>query len=86
MKVYQVLKVTDEGGYLVGMRYTLKDAIKCAKMTVANADIAPTTHQCMWKHGVEKGFFYASVRLLQNQYGINAEIWKTDIYHEQTGS
>lgn len=86
MKVYQILKVTNGGKYLVGMRPTLKNAIRCAKTVVADADIAPAAYQCMSKDGVKNGFFYASVRLLQSQYEIDAEIWKTDIYHEQTGS
>ena len=82
MKVYQVLKVTNEGKYLVAIRPTLKDAIKCAKRVVANADIAPAAYQCMLKNGVKNGFVYASVRILHNRYGIDVEIWKTDIYHE----
>lgn len=86
MRVYQILKVTNEGEYFVGMRSTLKDAIKCAKMVVANADIAPMTYQCTSKHEVKNRFFYASVRLLQSRYEIDAEIWKTDVYHEQAGS
>lgn len=86
MKVYQILKVTNGGRYLVGMRHTLRDAIKCAKMVVADADVASAMHQCTSEHGVKNGLFYASIRLLQHQYGIDAEIWKTDIYHEQTGS
>lgn len=86
MGVYQILKVTNVGEYLVGTRHTLRDAIRCAKKVVADADIASATYQCTSEHGVKNGLFYASIRLLQNQYGINAEIWKTDIYHEQTGS
>lgn len=82
MKVYQILKVTKEGKYLVGMRPRLKDAINWAKSVVANADIAPAAYQRMSKDGVEDGFFYASVRMLHNRYEIDAEIWKTDIYHE----
>lgn len=86
MKVYQVLKVTNGGKYLIGMRSTLKDAIRCAKIAVSTANIASAARQCMSKGEVENGFFYVSVRLLHNQYGIDAEIWKTDIYHEQTGA
>lgn len=86
MKIYQVLKVTSEGKYLVGFHHTLKDAIKCAKAVVANADVASAVYQCTSKHKIEKGFFYASIRLLQHQYGIDAEIWKTNICHEQAGS
>lgn len=86
MKVYQILKVTNGGKYLVGIRPTLKDAIRCAKKVVADADIAPAAYQCESKHGVKNGLFYASVRILHNRYGIDSEIWKTDIYHEQTGS
>lgn len=82
MKLYQILKVTDKGAYFVGMRSTLKEAVKRAKTIVANANVAPATHQYMREHGVENGFFYASVRLLQNRDGIGPEIWKTDIYHE----
>ena len=82
MKIYQVLKVTSDGKYLVGMRHTLKDALKCAKAVVANTDVASAIYQRMSKKGVEKGLFYASIRLLQHQYGIDAEIWKTEIHHE----
>lgn len=86
MKVYQVFKVTNGGAYLIGVRSTLKNAIRCAKIAVAMADIASAARQCMPKGEIENGLFYASVRLLHDQYGIDAEIWKTDIYHEQTGS
>lgn len=82
MKVYQILKVTNEGKYLVGMRPTLKEAINWAKAVVRNADIAPAAYQCISKNGTETGYFYASVRILHDRYGIDAEIWKTDIYHE----
>lgn len=84
MKTYLILKVTNGGEYLIGMRSALKDAINRAKTIVKNADIAPAAYQRIPKDGIKDGFFYISIRLLQNQYEINAEIWKTDIYYEQT--
>lgn len=86
MRTYLILKVTSDSEYFIGMRSTLKDAIKRAKAIVGNADIAPAAYQCIPKDGIEDGFFYISIRLLQNRYEIDAEIWKTDIYHEQTVS
>jgi len=83
MDVYQISKVTSEGEYVAGIRHTLEDAIKCAKMVVANADVASAAQQRTSKHKVEDGLFYAKIRLMQQQYEIAAEIWKTDIYHEQ---
>lgn len=82
MKIYQVLKVTKEGWYLVKTCPMLKSAINRAKKIVANADIAPAKYQCMQKRELEDGYFYASVRLLHDGYAIDAEIWKTQIYHE----
>ena len=82
MRVYHILKVTNEGERFIGIRSTLRDAIKCAKKVVANADIAPARYQCVLKRRVENGFFYASVRFLNNRYGIDVRIWKTDVYHE----
>ena len=83
MDIYEILKVTSEGEYVAGIRHTVEDAIKCAKMVVANADMASAADQHISKHGVENGLFYAKIRLMQQQYAIAAEIWKTDIYHEQ---
>lgn len=83
MKIYQVLKVTKEGKYLVETCTVLKSAISRAKKTVANADIAPAEYQCTSKGKLEDGYFYASVRLLMHdRYAIDAEIWKTQVYHE----
>lgn len=49
MKIYQVLKVTKEGKYLVKTCPMLKSAINRAKETVANADVAPAEYQCASK-------------------------------------
>lgn len=82
MKIYQVLKVTKEGRYLVKMCPTLKSAINWAKKTVANADVAPAEYQCVRKKKLEDGYFYASIRLIHNGYAIDAEIWKTQMFYE----
>lgn len=82
MKIYQVLKVTKEGQYLVKTCTVLKNAINRAKETVANADVAPAEYQCLQKRKLEDGYFYASVRLLHDGYAIDAEIWKTQVCHE----
>lgn len=82
MKIYQVLKVTKEGKYLVKTCSVLKNAINWAKKTVACAEVAPADRQCISKRKLENGYFYASVRLLHDEYAIDAEIWKTQVYHE----
>lgn len=82
MKIYQVLKVTKEGKYLIKTCPMLKSAINRAKETVANADIAPAKYQCTSKRKLEDGYFYASVRLMHDGYAIDAEIWKSQVYHE----
>lgn len=82
MKIYQVLKVTKEGQYLVKTYPVLKSAINRAKKTVANTDVAPAKYQCARKRKLEDGYFYASVRLMHNEYAIDAEIWKTQVHHE----
>lgn len=82
MKIYQVLKVTKEGKYLVKTCPMLKSAINWAEETVANADVAPAEYQCTSKRKLEDGYFYASVRLMHDGYAIDAEIWKTQVYHE----
>ena len=82
MKIYQVLKVTREGQYLVKTSPMLKSAINRAKETVANANVAPAKYQCAQKRKLEDGYFYASVRLMHDGYAIDAEIWKTQVYHE----
>lgn len=82
MKIYQVLKVTKEGRYLVKMCPMLKSAINRAKETVANTDVAPAEYQCTQKRKLEDGYFYASVRLMHNRYAIDTEIWKTQVHHE----
>lgn len=82
MKVYQVLKVTREGRYLVKTCLMLKSAINRAREIVANTDVAPAEYQCTQKRKLEDGYFYASVRLLHDEYAIDAEIWKTQVHHE----
>lgn len=82
MKIYQVLRVTKEGRYLVKTSPVLKSAINRAKETVANADVAPAEYQCAQKRKLEDGYFYASVRLMHDGYAIDAEIWKTQVYRE----
>ena len=82
MKIYQVLKVTKEGQYLVKTCPMLKSAINRAKEVVANADVAPAKYQCVRKGKLEDGYFYASVRLMHDGYAIDAEIWKTQVHHE----
>ena len=82
MKIYQVLKVTKEGQYLVKTCPMLKSAINWDKKTVANADVAPAKYQCVRRRKLEDGYFYASIRLMHDGYAIDAEIWKTQVYHE----
>lgn len=82
MKIYQVLKVTKEGQYLVKTCPMLKSAIKWAKKAVANADVAPAEYQCIRKRKLENGYFYVSIRLIHDGYTIDAEIRKTQVYHE----
>ena len=82
MKIYQVLKVTKEGQYLVKTCPTLRGAMNWAKETVANADVAPAEYQCVRKRKLEDGYFYASIRLMHDGYAIDAEIWKTEVYYE----
>lgn len=83
MKIYQVLKVTKEGKYLIETCTVLKSAISRAKKIVANADIAPAEYQCTSKRELEDGYYYASVRQpINDGYAIEAEIWKTQVYHE----
>lgn len=82
MKIYQVLKVTKRGEYLIKTCHGLRSAINRAKETVANADVAPDEHQYASKRKLEEGCFYASVRLVHDGYVIDAEIWKTQVYHE----
>ena len=82
MKIYQILKVTKEGRYLVKTCPRLKSAINWAKKTVANADVAPAKYQCVRKKKLEDGYFYASIRLIHDRYAIDAEIWKTQVHYE----
>lgn len=82
MKIYQVLKVTGKGQYLIKTCPMLKSAINWAKKTVANADIAPAEYQCIKKRKLEDGYFYTSIRRIHDEYTIDAEIWKTQVYHE----
>lgn len=82
MKIYQVLKVTKEGQYLVKTCPVLKNAINRAKKIVANTDVAPAEYQCVKKRKLEDGYFYVSIRLMHDGYAIDAEIWKTQVYYE----
>lgn len=82
MNIYQVLKVTKEGKYLVKTSPVLKSAINWAKKTIVNADLAPAEFQCTSKGELKDNYFYVSVRLLNNRYAIDAEIGKTQVYHE----
>lgn len=82
MKIYQVLKVTKEGRYLVKTCPVLKSAINWAKETVANAGVAPAEYQCTQKRKLEDGYFYASIRLIHDRYAIDAEIWRTQVHYE----
>ena len=60
----------------------LKSAVNWAKEVVANADVAPAEYQCVQKRKLGDGYFYASTRLMHDGYAIDAEIWKTQVYHE----
>lgn len=82
MKIYQVLKVTKEGQYLVKTTPVLKNAMNRAKETAAYADIAPAEYQCLSKRKLKDGYFYVSIRLLHHGYEIDAEIWKSQVFHE----
>lgn len=82
MKIYQVLKVTKEGGYLVKMTPVLKSAMDWAKKTVAHTDIAPNEYQCLSKRKLKDGYFYVSIRLIHHGYEIDAEIWKSQVFYE----
>lgn len=82
MKIYQVLKVTKDGQYLVKTCPILKNAVNWAKKVVANTDVAPAEYQCTSKRKLAKGYFYASIRLTHDGYAIDAEIWKTQVHHE----
>nr|DAV40462.1 MAG TPA: hypothetical protein [Microviridae sp.] len=82
MKVYQVLKVTKKGEYLVKTTPVLKSAMNRARETVAYTDIAPAEYQQSSKRKLEDGYFYVSVRLLHDVYAIDAEIWKSQVFYE----
>lgn len=82
MKIYQVLKVTKEGKYLVKTTPVLKSAMNQVKKTVAYADIAPAEYQRLSKRKLEDGYFYVSVRLKHRGYAIDAEIWKSQVFYE----
>lgn len=60
----------------------VKKRHKLGKKTVANADVAPAKYQCVRRRKLEDGYFYASIRLMHDGYAIDAEIWKTQVYHE----
>lgn len=82
MKIYQVLKVTKEGEYLVKTTPVLKSAMDRAKETVAYTDIAPDEYQRSSKRKPEKGCFYVSIRMIHRSYEIDAEIWKSQVFYE----
>lgn len=82
MKIYQVLKVTKNGEYLVKTTPVLKNAMNRAKETVAYTDIAPAKYQCSSKRKLEDGYFYVSIRLINHGYAIDAEIWKSQVFYE----
>lgn len=82
MKIYQVLKVTKAGQYLVKTTPVLKNAMDRAKETVAYTDIAPAEYQCLSKRKLEDGCFYVSIRLKHHRYAIDAEIWKSQVFYE----
>lgn len=82
MKIYQVLKVTREGKYLVKTTRVLKSAMNRAKETVAYTNIAPAEYQCLSKRKLKEGYFYVSIRLMHHEYEIDAEIWKSQVFYE----
>lgn len=82
MKIYQVLKMTREGKYLVKTTPVLKSAMNQARDTVAYADIAPDEYQRLSKRKLEDGYFYVSIRLIHLGYEIDAEIWKSQVFYE----
>lgn len=82
MKIYQVLKVTKKGQYLVEVTPVLKSAMNRAQKTVAYTDIAPAEYQCSSKNELEGGYFYVSIRLINHRYAIDAEIWKSQVFYE----
>ena len=82
MKIYQVLKVTKEGQYLVKTTPVLKSAMDRARETVAYTDIAPAEHQRLSKRKLEDGYFYVSIRMINHRYDIDAEIWKSQVFYE----
>lgn len=82
MKIYQVLKVTKEGQYLVKTTPVLKSAMNRAKETVAYADVAPAEYQRLSKRKLQDGYFYVSIRMIHHGYTIDAEIWKSQVYYE----
>lgn len=82
MKIYQVLKVTKEGKYLVKTTPVLKSAMNRARDVVAYTDIAPAEYQRSSKRKLESGYFYVSIRMMHQGYAIDAEIWKSQVFHE----
>lgn len=82
MKIYQVLKVTKEGQYLVEVTPVLKNAMNRAQRAVAYTDVAPIECQCLSKRKLEDGCFYVSIRLINHKYAIDAEIWKSQVFYE----
>ena len=82
MKIYQVLKVTKEGEYLVKTTPVLKCAMDRAREAVAYTNIAPAECQCWSKRKLKDGYFYVSIRLIHNKYTIDAEIWKSQVFYE----
>ena len=76
MKIYQILKVTKEGKYLVRTTLVLKSATDRAKKTVAYKDIAPAEYQRLLKRKLEDGCSPVSIRLTHHGCAIDVEIWK----------
>lgn len=82
MKIYQVLKVTREGMYLVKTTPVLKSAMDRARDTVAYTDIAPAECQRLSKGKPKDGCFYVSIRMVHRGYEIDAEIYKSQVFYE----
>ena len=82
MRTYKVLKVTKKGQYLIGMTPVLKNAMNRAKEAVAYTDIAPAEYQCSSKKDLKDGYFYVSIRRIHDEYTIDAEIWKSQVFYE----
>lgn len=82
MKIYQVLKVTKGGKYLIKTTPVLKKAMDQAKEAIAYTDIAPAEYQRSSKRKLEDGYFYVSIRMIHHKYEIDAEICKSQVFYE----